>query len=130
MRGLEQPARAPLPAQGRFHVLKYLAGLAARSSARGGTIFCGTRVEKIEGGSPAMVTTATSSTVAADDVVVCTNGPISDMVVTHMKQAPYRTFVVAFARAEGQRARRALLGHAATRITTCASSRSTTRATR
>ena len=38
----------------------------------------------------------TDCTVAADDVVVCTNGSISDMMVTHIKQAPYRTFVVAF----------------------------------
>jgi nitrite reductase/ring-hydroxylating ferredoxin subunit len=53
-------------------------------------------VEKIEGGSPAMVTTDSELTVAADDVVVCTNGSISDMMVTHIKQAPYRTFVVAF----------------------------------
>ena len=84
------------PRQGRFHVLKYLAGLARAIEARGGKIFCGTRVEKIEGGSPAMVTTSTQNTVAADHVVVCTNGPISDMVVTHTKMAPYRTFVVAF----------------------------------
>ncbi|MDB4884307.1 MAG: Glycine/D-amino acid oxidase, partial [Gemmatimonadetes bacterium] len=53
-------------------------------------------VEKIEGGSPAMVTTTTGKTVAADDVIVCTNSPISDMVVTHAKMAPYRTCVVAF----------------------------------
>ena len=46
---------------------------------------------------PAMVTLTTGQTVAADDVVVCTNSPISDMVITHTKMAPYRTCVVAFA---------------------------------
>jgi Rieske Fe-S protein len=58
-------------------------------------------VEKIEGGFPAMVTMTTGKTVAADDVVVCTNSPISDMVETHTKMAPYRTFVVAFAVPKG-----------------------------
>jgi glycine/D-amino acid oxidase-like deaminating enzyme/nitrite reductase/ring-hydroxylating ferredoxin subunit len=83
------------PQQGRFHVLKYLEGLARAIEAKGGRIYGSTKVEKIEGGSPAMVTTDDDMTVAADEVVVCTNGSISDMVVTHMKQAPYRTFVVA-----------------------------------
>jgi glycine/D-amino acid oxidase-like deaminating enzyme/nitrite reductase/ring-hydroxylating ferredoxin subunit len=85
------------PRQGRFHILKYLAGVAGAIEARGGRIFGGSRVEKIEGGSPAMVTTTSGQTVAADDVVVCTNSPISDMIVTHAKMAPYRTCVVAFA---------------------------------
>ena len=89
------------PRQGRFHVLKYLAGLADAIEAKGGRICGGTRVEKIEGGYPAMVTMTTGRTVAADDVVVCTNSPISDMVVTHTKMAPYRTFVVAFAVPKG-----------------------------
>jgi glycine/D-amino acid oxidase-like deaminating enzyme/nitrite reductase/ring-hydroxylating ferredoxin subunit len=83
------------PRQGRFHVLKYLEGLARAIEKLGGKIHGDSKVEKIEGGSPAMVTTADELTVAADDVVVCTNGSISDMMVTHMKQAPYRTFVVA-----------------------------------
>jgi glycine/D-amino acid oxidase-like deaminating enzyme/nitrite reductase/ring-hydroxylating ferredoxin subunit len=83
------------PRQGRFHVLKYLEGLARAIEKQGGTIYGNTKVEKIEGGSPAMITTDDERTVAADDVVVCTNGSISDMMVTHMKQAPYRTFVVA-----------------------------------
>ncbi len=89
------------PKQGRFHILKYLAGLAGAIEAYGGRIFGNTRVEKIEGGWPAMVTTTDEKTVTADDVVVCTNSPISDMYVTHAKMAPYRTFVVAFAVPKG-----------------------------
>ena len=84
------------PRQGRFHVLEYLGGLAAAIERMGGRIFCGTKVEGIEGGAPAMVTTDAKLTVGADDVVVCTNGSISDLMITHMKQAPYRSFVVAF----------------------------------
>ncbi len=84
------------PAQARVHALRYLDGLARAIEHAGGAIHGGSKVEKIEGGSPTMVTIANGCTVAADDVVVCTNGSISDMIVTHVKQAPYRTFVVAF----------------------------------
>jgi glycine/D-amino acid oxidase-like deaminating enzyme/nitrite reductase/ring-hydroxylating ferredoxin subunit len=89
------------PRQGRFHVLEYLDGLARAIEARGGKIFGGTRVEQIEGGTPATVTMTNRATVTADDVIVCTDSPISDMVVTHVKMAPYRTFVLAFAVPKG-----------------------------
>ncbi len=96
VRGWSSGPALRFPAQGRFHVLRYLAGLARAIERDGGALHCDSRVEKIEGGSPAMVTTDDGFTVAADHVVVCTNGAISDMMVTHMKQAPYRSFVVAF----------------------------------
>jgi glycine/D-amino acid oxidase-like deaminating enzyme/nitrite reductase/ring-hydroxylating ferredoxin subunit len=96
IRGWDSGPALRFPNQGRFHVLKYLEGLARAIEKRGGTIYGDSKVEKIEGGTPAMVTTDAKMTVAADDVVVCTNGAISDMVVTHAKQAPYRTFAVAF----------------------------------
>ncbi|NUP70652.1 MAG: FAD-dependent oxidoreductase [Gemmatimonadaceae bacterium] len=96
VRGWASGPALRFPAQGRFHILRYLTGLASAIEKAGGAIHCGSRVEKIEGGSPAMVTLENEYTVAADDVVVCTNGSISDMMVTHIKQAPYRTFVVAF----------------------------------
>ena len=96
VRGWASGPALKFPAQGRFHVLRYAAGLARGIERAGGAIYCGSKVEKIEGGSPAMVTLENECTVAADDVVVCTNGSISDMMVTHIKQAPYRTFVVAF----------------------------------
>jgi glycine/D-amino acid oxidase-like deaminating enzyme/nitrite reductase/ring-hydroxylating ferredoxin subunit len=96
IRGWESGPALRFPRQGRFHVLKYLNGLARAIEQAGGTIHGGTKVDAIKGGTPAMVTTADEWTVAADEVVVCTNGSISDLVVTHMKQAPYRTFVVAF----------------------------------
>ena len=95
IRGDEAGPALRYPRQGRFHILKYLDGLARAIEGAGGRIFGDSKVEKIEGGTPAMVTTASGCTVGADDVVVCTNGAISDMVVTHVKQAPYRTFAVA-----------------------------------
>jgi glycine/D-amino acid oxidase-like deaminating enzyme/nitrite reductase/ring-hydroxylating ferredoxin subunit len=99
--GFKSGPALKFPRQGRFHVLKYLSGLAHAIERHGGQIYCESKVEKIEGGSPAMVTTTSGVTVAADDVVVCTNSPISDMTVTHMKMAPYRSFVVALAVPKG-----------------------------
>jgi nitrite reductase/ring-hydroxylating ferredoxin subunit len=89
------------PRQGRFHILEYLAGVADAIERAGGKIFGESKVEDITPGSPTKVKTKGRKTVTADDVVVCTNGAISDMVVTHAKQAPYRTFVVAFAVPKG-----------------------------
>ncbi|HEX6599248.1 MAG TPA: FAD-dependent oxidoreductase [Gemmatimonadaceae bacterium] len=94
LRGFDTGAAIRFPRQGRFHVLKYLAGVADGIERAGGTIHCDTKVESIEGGTPAKVKTASGHTITATDVVVCTNGAISDLVVTHAKQAPYRTLVV------------------------------------
>ncbi|MBA3672486.1 MAG: FAD-dependent oxidoreductase, partial [Gemmatimonadaceae bacterium] len=105
--GVERVERVPglatagpalrFPRQGRFHILKYLAGLADAIERMGGRIYADSPVKHIEPGAPVMVTTENGMTVGAGDVVVCTNGAISDLVITHVKQAPYRTFVVAFA---------------------------------
>ncbi len=89
------------PRQGRLHALKYLTGLADAIERHGGKIYGSSKVENIIGGSPATVEIKNKKTVTADHVVVCTNGSISDMMVTHAKMAPYRTFVVAFAVAKG-----------------------------
>jgi glycine/D-amino acid oxidase-like deaminating enzyme/nitrite reductase/ring-hydroxylating ferredoxin subunit len=82
------------PNQAQFHVLKYLSGLAAAIVKKGGRIYCDTKSEGIEGGEPCKVKTSGGHTITADAVCVCTNGSITDMVVTHLKQAPYRTFVI------------------------------------
>ena len=83
------------PRQAQFHPLKYLAGLARALDRDGGKIYNRTHVESVEGGSPATVKVDGGTTVVANAVLVCTNASISDYVVTHAKQAPYRTFVVA-----------------------------------
>ena len=102
-------ARAPIPAfdtgpalvwpnQGQFHILKYLDGLARAIIANGGSIYCGSHVSSVEGtkpGHPCRVETQDGNVVTAKAVCVCTNASITDMVQTHAKQAPYRTFVVA-----------------------------------
>jgi len=83
------------PDQAQFHVLKYLAGLTRAIVLGGGRIYCDTHVASVEGGSPCKVKTSTKHTITAEAVCVCTNASITDMFKTHMKQAPYRTFVIA-----------------------------------
>ena len=86
------------PNQGQFHILKYLDGLARAIVANGGAIYCGSHVSSIEGtkpGHPCRVETQDGKVITAKAVCVCTNASISDMVQTHAKQAPYRTFVIA-----------------------------------
>jgi glycine/D-amino acid oxidase-like deaminating enzyme/nitrite reductase/ring-hydroxylating ferredoxin subunit len=96
IRGWNSGPALRFPNQGRFHVLKYLEGVARGIEKAGGAIYGETKVESVKGGTPAKVKVESGKTVTARDVVVCTNGAISDMTVTHLKQAPYRTFVVAF----------------------------------
>jgi glycine/D-amino acid oxidase-like deaminating enzyme/nitrite reductase/ring-hydroxylating ferredoxin subunit len=93
--GLGQALR--FPGQGQFHPMRYLAGLVRAIEAKGGRIFCDTRVSRIEDGSPARVETTRGHTITAAAVVVATNSPISDRLAIHTKQAAYRTFAIAVA---------------------------------
>ena len=80
------------PRQAQFHVLKYLAGMAAAIERLGGSIHVGNHVEKIEGDGPLKVRTAAGPVVTADAAVVATNSPLN--VPMHKKQAAYRTYAV------------------------------------
>jgi glycine/D-amino acid oxidase-like deaminating enzyme len=82
------------PRQAQFHSLKFLTGLAQAIERDGGRIFNHSHVTEVKGGSPATIKTADEFTVSAGAVIVCTNASISDYVITHAKQAPYRTFVI------------------------------------
>ncbi len=82
------------PRQGKFHPLKYLAGLAKAIESRGGKIYNHTHVRSITGGAPARVETSQGRAVIAEAVVVATNTPVNDMFAIHTKQAPYRTYVI------------------------------------
>lgn len=86
--------------QARFHPLRYLAGLAAAIEEHGGRIHTGTHVTSVSGseagsGAPVRVETEAGGTVLASACLVATNSPISERVVTHTKQAAYRTFAIA-----------------------------------
>jgi glycine/D-amino acid oxidase-like deaminating enzyme/nitrite reductase/ring-hydroxylating ferredoxin subunit len=95
----EWEARAPLtghntgrclrfPDQGRFHPLKYVAGL-IRCIERDGGRFVTAHVTGVEDGTPVRIVTESGHDVQADAAVVATNTPINDRLVVHTKQAPY-----------------------------------------
>jgi glycine/D-amino acid oxidase-like deaminating enzyme/nitrite reductase/ring-hydroxylating ferredoxin subunit len=92
----ENSACLRFPEQAQFHPLKYLTGLAKAIQRDGGRIYNRTKIENIEGKPRRpLAKTADGHTITADAIAVCTNSPISDYVITHAKQAPYRTFVIA-----------------------------------
>ena len=82
------------PNQAQFHPVKFLAGLARAIVARGGRVYTQTHADSVEGGEKPKVKTSDRRTIRGKAICVCTNSPISDYVVTHLKQAPYRTFVI------------------------------------
>ena len=85
------------PNQGTFHPLKYLRGLVQAIEGRGGRLYADTVVERIEEDSDGVtVTAAVGRTIRAQTAVVATNSPINDRVMIHTKQAPYRTYAMAF----------------------------------
>src|SRR4051812_16410720 len=103
--GVERLPRAPLPsfdtgpclrfpAQGQFHPLRFLDGLAGAILRRGGRIYNKTHAESNGGGTPARVKTSAGPVVTADAVVVATNTPVNDLVAIHTKQAPYMSYVI------------------------------------
>jgi glycine/D-amino acid oxidase-like deaminating enzyme/nitrite reductase/ring-hydroxylating ferredoxin subunit len=81
-------------AQGQFHPLKYLNGIADAFQRRGGRIYSDTRAVEAVGGDGAHVKTASGHTITASSIVVATNSPFNDLVAIHTKQAPYHTYAI------------------------------------
>ncbi|MGQ0560481.1 MAG: FAD-dependent oxidoreductase [Gemmatimonadota bacterium] len=82
------------PHQAQFHPIRFLDGIARCIQRDGGRIYCGSHVAQIQDGSPCIVTTSEGKQITCSSVVVATNASVSDYVVTHLKQSPYRTYVV------------------------------------
>ena len=82
------------PRQAQFHPLKYLNGLVRATIKRGGRIFTGTRVVKVDDGDPVRIETSKGHSIKAEAAIVATNCPINDRFVIHSKQAPYVTYVL------------------------------------
>lgn len=80
--------------QARFHVLRYLAGLARAIEAAGGRLHQASAMH-VEGGADAHVLTHDGVRIDCDAVVVATHVPFNDRLVLHTKQAAYRSYVVA-----------------------------------
>ena len=83
------------PRQAQFHPLKYLNGLVRATTDRGGRIFTGTRIVKVEDGDRVRIETSKGHIIKAQAAVVASNCPIDDRVIIHSKQAPYATYVLA-----------------------------------
>jgi glycine/D-amino acid oxidase-like deaminating enzyme/nitrite reductase/ring-hydroxylating ferredoxin subunit len=84
------------PNQATFHPLKYLAGLAVAIRQAGGRFYADTPVEHIEEKGGLVEVKAGSHMVRAPYAIVATNSPINDKYAIHTKQAPYRTYAMAF----------------------------------
>ena len=92
--GMDVGPSLRFPNQGQFHPVKFLAGLARAVVAHGGRIYTQTHADSVEGGEKPKVKTADRRLIRSKAICVCTNSPISDYVIMHVKQAPYRTFVI------------------------------------
>jgi glycine/D-amino acid oxidase-like deaminating enzyme/nitrite reductase/ring-hydroxylating ferredoxin subunit len=83
--------------QGAFHPLKYLRGLAAALAARKSRLYADSAVESVEETEAGVeVRTTSGRRVRAKAAVVATNSPINDRFAIHTKQAPYRSYAMAF----------------------------------
>jgi glycine/D-amino acid oxidase-like deaminating enzyme/nitrite reductase/ring-hydroxylating ferredoxin subunit len=77
--------------QAQFHPLKYLKGLSEAILRKGGKIYTGTHVKDI---STKGIVSDTGHIVTADNVVIATNSPVNNKFVMHLKQYPYRAYVI------------------------------------
>ena len=77
--------------QAQFHPLLYLKGLAEAAVKYGAKIFTETHAKEIDSKG---IVTKEEFRVKAAHVVVCTNTPVNNLVAVHLKQFPYRTYVI------------------------------------
>jgi len=97
MLGVDSGPCLRFPDQARLHPLKYLAGLAHAIAQRGGHTFANSPVASVkEDGDGVLVTLENGGELRAAQVVVAANTPFIDRVAIHTKQAPYRTYAMAF----------------------------------
>ena len=100
-KGKEDTPSLRYPNQATFHPLKYLAGLAESIKTNGGRFYAETTVERVEEDENGVAVKAGRYMVRAGHAVVATNSPINDKYAIHTKQAPYRTYAMAFALPKG-----------------------------
>jgi glycine/D-amino acid oxidase-like deaminating enzyme/nitrite reductase/ring-hydroxylating ferredoxin subunit len=77
--------------QAQFHPLNYLKGLCESITKNGSNIYTNTHVKEIESDH---VITESGYKIKANHVVVATNSPVNNKYVMHLKQSPYRTYVI------------------------------------
>lgn len=92
---LAQRPTLRFPGNAQFHPTRYLSGLLEALEYMGARVHSGTHATRVQGGSPARVTTECGAVIEAEAVVVATNPPVNDLVAIHTKQAPYTSYVIA-----------------------------------
>jgi glycine/D-amino acid oxidase-like deaminating enzyme/nitrite reductase/ring-hydroxylating ferredoxin subunit len=94
--GIDTGRALRFPSQGRFHPLKYLAGLARGIVSRGGRLYADTAyVAHHEAEDSVEISTDKGCVIRATAAVFATNSPVNDKVTIHTKQIPDRTYVIA-----------------------------------
>lgn len=96
LEGFGSAAALRYPHQATFHPLKYLHGLLEDFRARGGRIFHNSPVVEIKEGESLRLKTRNGRNVTASIAVFATNSSINHIGEIHSKQAPYRTYAMAF----------------------------------
>ena len=90
------------PNQGRFHPLKYCAGLIRSIEARGGRFYAGTAyVSHREDKEGVTIECENGARIRAAAALFATNSPVNDKVTVHTKQVPMRTYAIAGKVAKG-----------------------------
>ncbi|HKC67273.1 MAG TPA: FAD-binding oxidoreductase, partial [Bacteroidia bacterium] len=80
------------PNQAKFHPLKYVKALCEYIEKNDGSIYTNTHAKEItEKG----IVTDEGYEIKAEHIVVATNTPVNNRIAMHLKQYPYRTYVVA-----------------------------------
>jgi glycine/D-amino acid oxidase-like deaminating enzyme len=93
--GIDTGKALRFPDQGRFHPMKYLAGLARAILARGGRIYGNTAYLTHTEANAGVEITTERGTVRAAAAVFATNSPVNNRVAIHTKQLPHRTYAIA-----------------------------------
>jgi glycine/D-amino acid oxidase-like deaminating enzyme/nitrite reductase/ring-hydroxylating ferredoxin subunit len=103
---VDELGRAPLPFdtgrclrfadQAEFHPLKYLRGIAKAVVDGGGRIHTGVHVNDVASGSPVEITLENGRTIRAGAVVDATQMAITSRFNMPLREAAYRTYIVAF----------------------------------
>lgn len=78
--------------QAQFHPLKYLKGLCEAIIEYGGEIYTDTHAKEIDSTG---IETAEGHRVNGKYVVVATNSPVNNKLMMHLRQYPYRSYIVA-----------------------------------
>jgi glycine/D-amino acid oxidase-like deaminating enzyme/nitrite reductase/ring-hydroxylating ferredoxin subunit len=95
--GMDKVPALRFPAQATFHPLKYLNALVEQIAAHKGRVFEDTAAVSFEESDESVTVTTTSGhKLRAKYCIVATNSPVNDWVAIHSKQAPYRTYAMAF----------------------------------